>query len=147
MALKLKIAKAGYDVLQTEDPNNLIFSSDYNTLKYFLSGSYHETFDFADFYFSEDILGTTWYYHRKVTTIAHNLGYTPFFVGYVEGFGGAGRYNMCPGMFADFLYYSYVQCYADDTNIYFVIEIRNDSNSGGGSADYIYKVFKNKLNL
>lgn len=128
------------------DPNNLIFSSDYNTLKYDISGNITQTINYADYYDSGDIppFGT-WYYHRKETTVPHNLGYIPFFTAFVEGFGGAGKYNMCPGTFQDVLIYTYAQAYADDTNLYLVTEMRNQFNSGNGSQDYIYKIFRNNL--
>jgi hypothetical protein len=143
---KIIIAKTGFNVLTETDPNNLNFSSDYNTLKYYLSSGFTQSINFANFYNSESNppFGT-WYYHSKETVVAHNLGYVPFFVAYVKGFGGADKYNMCPGTFSDFLYFTYAQAYADSNNLYFRTEIRNDSNSGSTTQDYIYKIFKNNL--
>jgi len=128
-------------------PNNLIFSSDYNTLKYYSSGDIVVTVDYADYYYTEEWLGIDIYYHRKVSSIQHGLGYVPYFTSYIEGFAMEGRYNMCPGTFADVFYYAYAQSYADDDKIYFVMEIRNDSNSGTIESNFSYKIFKNNLGL
>ena len=79
MANKIIIPKAGYSALDDLDPDNIIFSSDYDTLKYDTLGETSLTVNFADYYHSEssgpfDIV----YYHRKVVEVTHNLGYVPF---------------------------------------------------------------------
>ena len=148
MAYKIAISKATKNVLTETDPDNLIFSSDYNTLKYHASGDQAVVIDCADYYDSEVFFPFgTWYYHRKEETIAHGLGYVPYFTSYVDVFAGGSNYNMCPGTFVDFLYYYYAYAYADATNIYLVVEGRNDATSGTVTFNFAYKIFRNKLNI
>lgn len=148
MTYKIKISKPTFDVLTETAPDNLIFSSDYNTLKYYASGDIAIVVDYADYYLMEEVTPFgTFYRHRKEGTVAHGLGYIPYFTSYIEGYAGAGNYNMCPGTVADVVFYSYALSYADATNIYFVMEMRNQTTSGTLQWDFAYKVFKNKLNL
>lgn len=76
MAYKIKISKSGFNVLTETNPNNLRFSSDYNTLKYYLNGTVN-----VDVYF--DTEG----YYSFTEEITHGLGYKPFFKCYAFWFG------------------------------------------------------------
>ena len=146
MTQKVIISKPNYNALTETDPDNLIFSSDYNTLKYYLSGNLTVTVDFADYYIVErDPTFGPWYYHRKEETVTHNLGYKPFFIVYTEGL--VGKFSMCPYIFSDAGHYTLVQAYTDTTKLYFVIEARNTSPSGSGGGDFYYKIFKNDTGL
>lgn len=145
MTQKIKISKPNYNVLTETGPDNLIFSSDYNTLKYYINGNTTLTVNYADYYLSDsDGLGT-WYYHRKTGTVAHNLGYKPFFAVFTESL--TGKYSMCPFIFSDAGAYIYVQAYVDATNLHLVIEMRNQSSSGSTSGGFYYKLFKNNTGL
>lgn len=148
MAYKLAISKAGYNVLTETGPNNLIFSSDYNTLKYYSSGSLSLSVDYSDYYDSEvDGFGTTWYYHRKKNWVSHDLGYVPFFIVYVEKPSGAAGNAMCPYNSYDAGFWLYLQAFADGTDICIVSEQRNQSNSGTITFDFDYNIFKNSIGL
>lgn len=59
MSQKIVISKVGYNVLTETDPNNLIFSSDFNHLKNKLFGSFTQTISAGSSY---------------TETIAHGLG-------------------------------------------------------------------------
>ena len=148
MTYKIKISKPTFNVLTETAPDNLIFSSDYNTLKYYTSGDIAVVVNYANYYLVQEISPQgTFYKHRKEETVAHNLGYIPYFTSYIKGYAGPERYNMCPGTVADVVFYSYALSYADATNIYFAIEMRNQTSSGTIQWDFAYKVFKNKTNL
>lgn len=130
------VSKEGYDAITELDPNNLIFSSEYNTLKYHQSGTINVT-----------VAGTT-----AEGTVSHGLTYTPFFVSMVNGFAfvdgtAVNNYNICPGTFRSTFppptVFTYANTYADDDNLYFRVD------TGGGSATYTFRyfVFRNNLNL
>jgi hypothetical protein len=126
MTQKIVISKAGYDAGTVTDVANIIYSSDYDTLKYYTSGS---------------ISVTTSGTHNE-GTIAHNLGYIPFFVAFASGVTPEGYYAMIPQMFADAGDAAYVTAYADNTNLYFRIETNMSV-----TANYYYKIFRNDTGL
>src|SRR5438045_3018011 len=68
MSEKIIISKPSINVGTVTDPNDIIFSSDYQTLRYDTSGTY----------------GLAWAqsgtYHEYSHVFHHNLGYTPFFM-------------------------------------------------------------------
>lgn len=116
--------------LKEPNPNNQIFNSDYDTLKYYLSDSVTLT-----------PVGTS-----IETTVDHNLGYTPFFVAYVNNFGpGSDKYNLCPGYFATFSGYVHCDAYVDSTKLY--LKVATDYLNTGASFTLKYKIFRNRLNL
>jgi len=85
MSKKVIISKEGYDATSETDPDNLIFSSDYGTLKYYLNGnaSIRIVGDGSD--------------QSSTTTINHALGYVPVFLVYVNGFvNDASDYYLTP---------------------------------------------------
>src|SRR3990167_760238 len=105
MSNKVVIAKPGFDALTETDPDNLIFSSDYNTLKYDTLGTTSLTINFADYY-ADEVVGDPIeighiYYHYKVVEVAHNLGYVPFFVGYFLDYPASGQDVQLPIYSAD----------------------------------------------
>jgi hypothetical protein len=68
--MKMEMTKSGISVLTNTDPRNILFSTDYGTLKYYLTGTLSVTIDVVN----TDTVG--W------NTVTHNLGYYP----YVEAF-------------------------------------------------------------
>jgi hypothetical protein len=75
----LKIAKPGKNVLTTDDPRDLIFSSDYGTLKYFETGDLTITLNSVD---------------NGTTSYTHNLNYYPYFEVYLLN--PLGEWEYCP---------------------------------------------------
>ena len=73
MAYKIKVSKVGYNVLTDDNPDHLIFSSDYNTLKYYANGSVN-----VEVYFNAEG------YYSFTEEITHGLGYKPFFKAYAN---------------------------------------------------------------
>lgn len=132
MSEKIVVSKPGFDVGTTTLADNLIFSSDYNTLKYATSGTYLMT------------TNTT-----TVGTIAHNLGYVPYFQVFVNQF-DVGTALGGTSQFAVVEYYNLsaplraARAYVDGTNLYL-------SYNAGGTNSYniiwYYKIFKNNLGL
>jgi len=148
MTQKIQVSKAGYSALTETDPNNLIFSSDYNTLKYHSSGEKIVTVDYSNFvrsYKWDPPIAATWYVHSVVDSVTHGLGYVPYFIVYVISYDS--NYSMAPFLFADSGYSTFVQAYADNDKIYFKADIINQTNSGTINRNFYYKIFKNKLNL
>ena len=134
MAQKIAIAKAGFSGTTT-NPDNLTFSSDYNTLKYYTQGSVTLTWGSAT--------GTV----NAEGTVNHNLGYNPFFVSFYRLTGTTNC--MVPYHFADAGYYGRRFCYTTTTDLIFRSE---EGNAGGsvepaGTAIFDYKIFKNNLNI
>ena len=64
---EIAVIEKGSNVLAETNPDNFNFHSDYPTLKYDTSGSYSMTVSSETIY-----------------TIPHNLGYIPFFIGFVN---------------------------------------------------------------
>lgn len=126
---KIIIAKPGFNALTETDPDNLIYSSDYDTLKYYTSGSVNLT-----------PVGTT-----IETTITHDLGYIPYFTAYVNNFAGANAYNMCPGYEANVSGYIHADVYADSTKLYF--RVHTDYLNTGTTFNFRYFIFRNRLGL
>jgi len=129
MGYKLKISKAGYNVLTETSPDNLVLDSDYDTLKYHASGSVNVTVSGAD----------------AEQSIEHDLGYVPFFTAFVNYFADpvGTAYNMCPGTWNDVGNYCYAQCYATTTRLYFKVF----TNSASQTFTFKYKIFRNTLGL
>ena len=125
----LKVSKAGYSVLTTTD-NNLVYSSKFDTLRVFASGSGYITADYPN---------------TTIVTITHSLGYRPAFVVYSEvdsGFGGAdGKFFMLPLTWAiggD----ASIAVYCDST--YLKIRYGGDHTPLGTVLDYKYYIYYNQ---
>jgi hypothetical protein len=127
MTQKLVISKPGYDAKTETDPDNLIFSSDYDSLKYYSEGSVTLEVSGAD----------------AETTVTHDLGYVPFFIVYTNYVPLETDYSTVPFYFADAGSYTYINAYADSTKIYFTVK----TNSASGTITFNYKIFRNNTGL
>lgn len=127
MTNKILIAKPGFNALTEQDPNNLVYSSDYDTLKYHISGNVSLVVNAADI----------------ETTITHGLGYVPFFIVFFKNPVLTTRYSMTPHVFEDVSNYAYLSAYADNDKIYFTAH----TNSLTATIDFHYKVFRNNTGL
>lgn len=133
MTNKIVIAKTGFNALAETNPNNLIFSSDYNTLKYSLSGNLSIT-----------IVGTG-SLQTLTSDVAHNLGYYPFFVAYVNDPDFSNQYNIAPRYQSTIPLTDYAEAYSIDEN---TIRFRfGYSGSSTRVQVFYYKIFKNNLGL
>lgn len=135
MTYKIVISKSGYNVLTETNINNLIFSSNYNTLKYYASGNSTISINNG---------GGKYHSHN---TIAHNLGYKPFFVAYAKDSDFMARYSPCGIYVAPTgLSYRLFTTTVDNNNLYLVA--KGNSLAGENySVTFYYKIFKNSLGL
>ena len=133
MSYKIVISKPTKEVLTETNPNNLIFSSDYNTLKYYLSGNATAT-----------ILTDANPFAQEDTIITHNLGYRPFFVAFIKE-SGLTRYYNAPYYFASGGFYIGFYVYLTTTTLI----LRTEMSSNISEFDFTvwYKIFKNNTNL
>lgn len=147
MTQKIVISKSGYNALTESDTDNLTYTSDYDTLKYYTSGDIEVETDFSDYYEVQSTMFGNLYYHRTVETITHNLGYVPFFRGFVS----VDEFNTekcaAPFYLADAFFWDFEMVYADSTKLYFVVEYRNFDNSGTASRTFSYRIFRNNTGL
>lgn len=131
MAYKIVISKVGYNVLTETDPNNLIFSSDYNTLKYYASGLLNLTFT------GNGAIDQSTY-------VTHNLGYEPYFEAYVKDNYMAKWVPV--GHFAAGV--DYIQYFVYSTTTVLAVWCRGWASAPTSyDVDFRYFIFKNDLNI
>lgn len=126
MTQKIIIAKDGFNALTETNIDNLIYSSDYDTLKYHASGQAQVSVSGAP----------------AETTVAHGLGYAPFFIAYVDTFSPSG-YSQVPGDFISFSY-TIANVYADSTNLTFRVDT---DLATPRTFTFQYKIFRNRLGI
>jgi len=134
MSQKIQISKAGISAGTATNPDDLTFSSDYNTLKYNISGS-----------LVMSVTGGSPFVQRG--TVAHGLGYYPAHIVYTDaGLNFTPRRNFPLGYsFADAGVYFNVFSYMGTNNL--VIEVQSSGVFGTVTVNNYYKIFKNNLNL
>jgi hypothetical protein len=132
MSEKIIISKPGFNAGTESNPDNLIFSSDYNTLKYYASGSINVAYNDNNTIY--------------IGTVSHNLGYIPFFMTYVPTGGQPTLFNLTPDNRQTGAGAEYYNAYADSANLYFTA-FKNKSSGIGGTETFYYKIFKNNLGL
>lgn len=133
--LGLKIGKPGINVLKTNDPNEEIFDSDYETLKYFMEGN----ISMSD---TADPFTTT----TKTVTVDHNLNYFPFHVAYVSN----NNTTYYPQSYAELGSGAnlFISTQLTKTQLILHMQIENNSASPLTANAYCYyKIYKNDLNL
>ena len=132
----VKIAKPGVNVLTNSDPEKLIFSSEYGTLKYFDKEALNLTINAAD----GDI--------TCKGEITHNLGYYPYVEVFVSVYIGSptGEYEYCPfaGSGASVAYNANVKLTTDKITVYGDII---GMSSSTWHFDFLVFVYKNDLGL
>jgi hypothetical protein len=131
----VKVAKDNINVLHTNDPRHLKFSSEFNTLKYYWDGTAQVHVQNPP----KDEYTVTGY-------VEHNLGYFPMAMVYARDGIGA---NFVPlgfqqeGSGAGHSIYYYVTT----TRLYFVVEGWSLAGDDDFIVDFYFKIFKNNLNL
>ena len=127
----IKVAKPGVDAIETNNPTQLIFDSDYGTLKYFDKQELNVSFNIGS-----DVTGKASY--------THDLGYYPYVEVFVSVNGGA--YEYCPfaGAGATILYNAVYKLTTSDITVYGDV-------IGMGSITFTFKflifIYKNNLQL
>jgi len=122
MAVKIKVMKPGYDVLEKTDERNIILDSDLNHLKTKISSNYQQAIaDNGD----------------HTTTIAHGLGYRPLAMCYFRNTANDKWFisstNPEDSEFRQSISAN-VNIYVDTTNVYLKI-----FNNTGGAATFEVK--------
>lgn len=132
----LRVSKEGYNALTETDPNNYVFLSGYNTLKYLPSGAGNQ---------SITIVGDTTLKSTEVT-VAHNLGYVPYFTCFVDDFINFpnSRFALAPFRNQTLTTIRKSEVYADSTNLY--LKMFNQS-ANTYTGRFYYKIYKNSLGL
>ena len=128
----LKIAKPRINVLNTDTPHELIFSSDYGTLKYLSKHAINISFDAGD----GDISASGSY--------SHNLNYYPYCEVFVSVNGG--NYQYCPfaGAGATVMYAATYIITETGISVYGMI---NGVSGSVWTFDFLVFLYKNNLNL
>lgn len=133
----IKKSKLGYNVLLTNEPNELNFTSAYDTLKYYYAG-----------YLTVSLSVEGGNNAETTAAFNHDLGYFPFHVAYIKSSSGSVYYpqsyvNLGSGAIV------YETTYITKNQI--VLYMRIENNPGEPTVDetaYCYfKIFRNKLNL
>ena len=135
MSQKLVITKQGRNVIEETNPGNILFSSDYNTLKYKASGEENLQFDAS----TDDIAASS--------IVTHSLGYYPYVEAYVDVYTGAtpsGEYEYCPfsGSGATIFYTATFNIRLNEIRFYGEII---GTSSSVWHFDFIYFIFKNEI--
>jgi len=86
MTQKLRISKPTFNVLTETNLDNIIYDSEYDTLKYYSSGLLSIVVD-------EPATGNPGTNYSHITYVEHNLEYYPFYQVFVE-YDGSGIYRM-----------------------------------------------------
>ena len=133
MSQEIKVSKVGVNVGTATNPNDLTYTSVYNTLKYYTSGSL-------------TIVGTV---DPNLTatffgTATHNLGYYPFVSAYVKNSSDSqyfpyGRASLGAGLSI------YIGLVIGTSNIRFIYRLISGGGSENGTATCVYKIFRNNL--
>lgn len=149
MTQVLKVTKSGYNAITETDNDNLVFSSDYGTLKYYTTGTITINVNYANYYHTTPAVPPFFpatYSNRAVGTVTHNLGYTPYFATYLAGAVGSEAVQL-PLYFGDFIFWSMYSSYADSSKLYFVVQFNTETTSGTFDITFSYRIFKNNLGL
>jgi len=145
----IRVSKDNIDVLGTAGtaPNNLNYSSDYNTLKYYADGTLQIVVNRANSYGTAAAFPSgTAYYNIGYGTVTHNLGYYPFYTAFVQS-GTTGQWNMAPQFTGDSGFFSRHEAFAGTSKLEFQFHFNTTFNSGFSTADFKYKIFRNNLGL
>lgn len=132
----LKVAKPGHNVINTKNPNNLNFSSDFNTLKYDLSGV-------TSIAVNE---GSERNVYTKTVAVTHGLNFYPVTIAYVQDDTmpnpqPMGRFQAGSGASRSFFFH------ITKTQIIFIINGSWLTTPDNYTAYFYYKIFKNDLGL
>lgn len=134
MTHKIRTSEAGYNAVTETDPNKLTFSSDYNTLKYDISG-------YVDVVYNWEADPITY----VTGSVAHNLGYEPFFYVLVDATNGGTTFEFTPKLHRPMLAAHSFYAYTTTTTLYFVTEMWGDGSTDNKTARFRYFIFRNNL--
>ena len=132
MAFKINITKAGYNVLTETNPDNLIFSSDYNTFKYAAAGT-------VTFTIAAGGASATEY------TLTHSFGYIPVAQAYYTDNTLSKYYPLTYYAPSGSGGYLYIVFYITSTQLIFRVVVFGSTPAKNVTIPY--KIFKNNTGL
>lgn len=135
MTNKIVIAKPGYNALTETNPDNLVYSSDYDTLKYYKSGELTKSVTAP--------AGTT---SEDTSTFTHSLGYYPYYVAYIS-IDGSTYY---PHSYANagVSVVTWITAHVTTTALVLTVRIENSSGSDETvNATCKYKIYRNNIDI
>lgn len=140
MTQKLRIAKDNFSADAVTDLNNIVYDSEYDTLKYYASGlisiSISKTASDPP-YQSSDF-------------VTHNLGYYPYFHVYVKHLTNwqmIGSSYVTAGYGSGSGVYRKFQAFVTTTRLYVTVDGDTDGVSDSYTADFRYKIYRNNIGL
>lgn len=133
MTHKLIVAKPGFNALTETNPNNLTFSSDYKTLKYYKSGST-----------TISVPGSGSAINTDYDIFTHNLGYYPFFTAFIHNPAFTQYYSL-PYQASGVGTYVYFTGHTTTSKL--ILNIKMSSNASLFNLTVYYKIYKNNLGL
>ncbi len=146
MTPTLAFSKSGINVLTATDPDDFVFHSGYDSLKYYSQGTVTMNVNLANYYNTFTCFTDTIYEHYTVSEVSHNLGYVPYFVGYMFDFPSSGDAIQLPYAFGDACAYANINVYATTTKLYFAAH-HTGGNSGTQTFKFSYRIFRNNVGL
>ncbi len=129
----MKISKPGKDVLKTNMPDDLIFSSEYGTLKYFISDTITISTVIDEL---EDI---------NIGSYTHNLGFYPYYESYVLNWDG--KWQPVPIIHTGASTFTIYNVYATKTQLLFRVKWIAYTIGSTQTATFKFFIFRNDLNL
>jgi len=146
MTQVMAVSKPGINVGTATVPNDFIYNSQYNTLKYYTGGTTNVVVNRANYYgTAPGFFGGTVYLNIAYATATHNLGYYPFYTAFVRLTDT--KWHMCPQYYGDFIYFGEAEAFASTSNLQFMVHYNTNLNTGYGTTSFIYKIFRNNLGL
>lgn len=133
MTNKIIITKPTYDARTEGTIDNIIFSSDYGTLKYYTSGTITQNIT---------ISGST---HIENSNINHDLNYRPFIEAYVLGWDA--KYHPIPVFFTGATTSTRYGVYVNTTKLFVRTQMVGFTTGNTYTVKFYYFIFKNNLGV
>ena len=139
---KIVVTKTGYNALTETDPNNVAYSSAYNTLKYYSSGS-----------ITINVSAAINTFYSLTNNVTHNLGFLPFAVVFgnqpknMTGYSPLGLSYSFSDDGVGNTWYRHLRFWVTSTKLYVGAEGLRILGTDSYTATFYYKIYRNKLNI
>lgn len=139
---KIVVAKTGFNALTETDPNNLAYSSQYNTLKYYASGS-----------LTINVNASANTFYSLTNNVTHNLNFLPFAVVFgnqpknMTGYAPlALNYSFTDDGVGN-TWFRHLRFWVTSTKLFVGAEGLRIVSGDSYTATFYYKIYRNKLNI
>lgn len=142
MSFRIVVSKTGFNALTETNPDNLVFSSEYNTLKYSISGSLS---------INVSASANTFYVQRN--SVSHGLGFLPFHVTYANQPKSMTGYSPVGVTFSwiddgvGTTWYRHLRSWVTSTHLWVAAEGLREMASESYTATFYYKIYRNRLDI